>query len=377
VTCHTLEWEVIRSTASPPEDSGLVAVVDGSDLLLTPFRYQNVPPPMSSFRLSASQVEDVPLHVAFASNADILVATYPEGRLEAWRCFGQQLPQHLYSAAFPLHGATPYQVACSQQEDSLVVFLLCFASKADRPYRLFSFRLSGDGKAHLNWEESFSEKNRPKRIASPDSTVWLHQGDENKPLIRRFDGSFESNHSKLPDSPAHLQVVENDGISIPIALAHSGRLYAGDILVDSQVTSFVICGDFLVYTTSSHLARFILLSQLHPSLVDSLDVGKCESRRLERGSRIVTAVASTMSLVLQMPRGNLEIIYPRPLVLQVVRALLRQSKYKEAFIHCRKHRIDLNILYDEDPAAFIANLEQFVEQINEVDHLNLFLSSLK
>jgi elongator complex protein 1 len=41
-------------------------------------------------------------------------------------------------------------------------------------------------------------------------------------------------------------------------------------------------------------------------------------RKVERGSRIVVAVPSTMSLVLQMPRGNLETINPRPLVMEVV-----------------------------------------------------------
>ena len=43
-----------------------------------------------------------------------------------------------------------------------------------------------------------------------------------------------------------------------------------------------------------------------------------QSRKVERGSKIVVAVPSTMSLVLQMPRGNLETINPRPLVMEVV-----------------------------------------------------------
>lgn len=45
-----------------------------------------------------------------------------------------------------------------------------------------------------------------------------------------------------------------------------------------------------------------------------------EKRRIERGARIVTVVPSTMSLVLQMPRGNLETVMPRPLVMERVRA---------------------------------------------------------
>lgn len=42
------------------------------------------------------------------------------------------------------------------------------------------------------------------------------------------------------------------------------------------------------------------------------------NRRVERGSQIVTVVPSAMTLVLQMPRGNLETVNPRPLVLEVV-----------------------------------------------------------
>lgn len=44
-----------------------------------------------------------------------------------------------------------------------------------------------------------------------------------------------------------------------------------------------------------------------------------ETRRVERGALAVVACPSSMSLVLQMPRGNLETIYPRPLVLAVIR----------------------------------------------------------
>lgn len=55
----------------------------------------------------------------------------------------------------------------------------------------------------------------------------------------------------------------------------------------------------------------------------------------------------------------------------------RSLRYRDAFIACRKHRIDLNILYDHDPAGFMKNLSTFVEQIEDVDYINLFLGGLK
>lgn len=52
---------------------------------------------------------------------------------------------------------------------------------------------------------------------------------------------------------------------------------------------------------------------------NATDLSGWEKRRVERGSRIVTVVPSAMSLVLQMPRGNLETVNPRPLVMEVVK----------------------------------------------------------
>lgn len=44
---------------------------------------------------------------------------------------------------------------------------------------------------------------------------------------------------------------------------------------------------------------------------------------------------------------------------------------------CRKHRIDLNVLVEYDQEAFMAEISKFVDQLPEVDHINLFLTSLR
>ena len=100
-----------------------------------------------------------------------------------------------------------------------------------------------------------------------------------------------------------------------------------------------------------------------------------------------------MSLVLQMPRGNLETINPRPLVLRVVKQDLESyvrsftstgrpsnnhisKNYKKAFLACRKHRIDFAIFVEHDPDVFLDNIPLFIDQIDDVDFFNLFLTSL-
>jgi elongator complex protein 1 len=56
-------------------------------------------------------------------------------------------------------------------------------------------------------------------------------------------------------------------------------------------------------------------------------------RAIERGARIVTA--SEMRVVLQMPRGNLEGIYPRFIMMQELISLIEKKEYLKAFKICR------------------------------------------
>lgn len=100
-------------------------------------------------------------------------------------------------------------------------------------------------------------------------------------------------------------------------------------------------------------------------------------RNVERGSRIVTAIPTNMSIVLQMPRGNLETIFPRAMVLAGIRQLIEEKDYGRAFSYCRTQRVDMNILYDHRPEQFLANVGLFLDQLKDVAHIDLFLSSLR
>jgi elongator complex protein 1 len=124
-----------------------------------------------------------------------------------------------------------------------------------------------------------------------------------------------------------------------IGLTTSGKLHIVDhrsnnYLLALNANSFTIASGFVVYTTTAHMSHYAPLASL-VTLLKKLEEGeqvkdedvKWETRRVERGSRIVTAVPSTMSLVLQMPRGNLETINPRPLVMEIVKQDIDGSVY--------------------------------------------------
>jgi elongator complex protein 1 len=78
-----------------------------------------------------------------------------------------------------------------------------------------------------------------------------------------------------------------------------------------------------------------------------------------------------------MPRGNLETIYPRAMVVADIRGLIKRKNYKKAFTNCRTQRVDMNILYDHAPEQFLSNVTLFIDQVKKITYIDLFLSSLR
>lgn len=165
---------------------------------------------------------------------------------------------------------------------------------------------------------------------------------------------------------------------IAFGLSNNGKLYANNVQLISAVTSLEITDNFLLFTTAQHNLQFVHLNSTHfkPLPVVEADVEDERVRAIERGSILVSVIPSKACVVLQAPRGNLETIYPRIMVLSEVRKNILASQYKDAFVQCRTHRINLDILYDYAPELFLENLEIFINQIDNVDYLNLFVSCL-
>merc|ERR1712137_1218222 len=164
-----------------------------------------------------------------------------------------------------------------------------------------------------------------------------------------------------------------------IALNNRSRLYVNNEEVSRECNSFAVHDRYILFSTLTHKLRFIdhsfpyskeLLETTPQHMYDVCN------REVERGSRIVAVVPYDTKVVLQMPRGNLETIYPRALLLSYCRSLLNNLDYRTAFLQMRNHRIDLNLLHDHNPSQFLENVEMFINALDSPTFLNLFLSSL-
>ncbi|KAF9262678.1 pol II transcription elongation factor [Marasmius fiardii PR-910] len=390
-------WETSASISAPPIDSALVGVVDGSTLLLTPFRTQNVPPPMSSHQLLVSApatpvASRIPIHSTFSPASDILGVLWETGYFELWLLHtrlgpgrGKVMdPERIYSSQCRIKNEVQYrQIMLLDTTESSVSVVLLASGKSVNDIVV----------VHSNINEkdvSITMSGRNGRlISAEDAVVWQNvdgtlvevniKNETATPVTEFSDYCPTARRVKVPtherESPLHL------------GLATSGKLHVTaengtSRIIASNATSIAVASGYLIYTSSAHEAVFVPLSELLELLTPDVEGNlktiptNWEKRRVERGSRIVVPVPSAMSLVLQMPRGNLETINPRPLVLEVVRQDLDSGQYRKAFLSCRKHRIDLNFLVGHNQDAFLEGLSSFVEQLHEVDYINLFLTSI-
>lgn len=73
---------------------------------------------------------------------------------------------------------------------------------------------------------------------------------------------------------------------------------------------------------------------------------------MERGSLLIGHEAYGTRVWLQMPRGNLETIHPRSLLIHKIKNLLNNLDFNAALKEMRRHRINTNLIYDHNPEVF-------------------------
>lgn len=410
-------WE----TCAGANGTGCVSVIDGQKILLTPFRTQNIPPPMSSHQLSSGTLTDassgglilsqVPHHISLSQSHDLLAAVWQEGHVMMWA---------LQTRITPGGGAVmnPILIWSANLPRELCHYrqVLVSSEYKDDEHRTISAAILG---SDVNGNDrivihDFEHVILPLKSISATRSRTVSLQQKNGRLVphelpghlawQAPDGSIfqvrreEESCSQICSFTEYCPSSQRVDAQLFVGLSAGGKVYtaipdAESTLLASNVNSFTVASGFVIFTTTSHDVQFAPLETvvailtsgqgngMHSPTDDENKTGELASqawqkRRVERGSRIVTAVPSTMSLVLQMPRGNLETINPRPMVMEVVKSDLDAGLWRKAFMACRKHRIDFSVIVEHNQDVFMAGIPAFVEQIEDVDYINLFLTSV-
>ncbi|KAF7882762.1 uncharacterized protein EAF02_006125 [Botrytis sinoallii] len=336
-----------RGTLAPPNDFGVLAVIDGQNLMVTPFRVANVPPPMDATKrvaptptLSGQYTFDSAIkstiyqQITFSGKNEILALGRTETGPVVQGYHLAEVPGEMKEKALENYPTSSVSILSSFVEDGVM-----------HPYVQTS---SGDLHSLAFGDASLSSCNFSKQLP------WVD-------IIPFGDG---------PNA-------YGDG-RIAFGLSSNGHLFANTRLLVRNCTSFLVTPAHLIFTTTTHLLKFVHITEVHDLEVPADDPEIDERcRSIERGARLVTAMPTSLSLNLQMPRGNLETIFPRAMVLAGIRKLIEEKNYRKAFTHCRTQRVDMNILYDHAPEQFLSNVALFIDQIKKITYIDLFLSSLR
>ncbi|XP_068429727.1 elongator complex protein 1 [Clinocottus analis] len=399
-------WATERSPGTDAADNANVAVIDGDKILVTNFRQSVVPPPMCSFELQLTSPVNQVTFLCQPQRTNQLAALTSDGQISVYaHDSGEQVDKTsdgFRAMSRPLVLLKTFRVSVQGEEPLALRQLLWLQDE------LFVAVSSGPASS----TSSTLLMLRPARDADDTLAVRsevevdgvvvsaVHCSRTGSVALQLEDGRIR----KLRCEDAELSVEDwrdSSGCSVDfpvpcvqtalcsiggeeyvLGLTDRSHLYAGDAELASNISSFAVCNDFLLITTHSHTCRCLHLTALSVKGLQaalSSDGGQNDEslRRVERGSRIVTVVPQDTRVILQMPRGNLETVHHRALVLAQLRKWLDSLRFRDSFECMRKLRINLNLLYDHNPKVFLENMEAFITQLNSISHINLFVTELK
>ncbi|KAF2086110.1 elongator complex protein [Saccharata proteae CBS 121410] len=364
-------FTVSKCSAAEPNDYGIVPVIDGQTVKITPLRLANVPPPMALHEVS---LKGNAIDVAVNASSTVL-ATLHENVL----CFYDYDPR-----------TKPVPEPTIQTCMSLPV--------SPTYWKQLAFR--GDSEVYTLYQDDLTEGNVIcQTILGEDSCEMIDSGDrEVHSIFSSVDYStvcvlfgdgtvcpldlqaftIGNTICRFPRPPSWVEVIRHGDEEIAFGLTSGGMLYANERVLVKNCTSFQVTPAHLIFTTTQHLLKFVHLAPVHELEIPLDEPEKDERcRAIERGAKLVAVMPSSFSVTLQMPRGNLETIYPRALVVAGIRRSIEEKKYKTAFMACRNHRVDMNIIHDHAPEQFMADISLFIDQVKKVSHIDLFLSQLR
>ncbi|RLW00037.1 hypothetical protein DV515_00009225 [Chloebia gouldiae] len=421
-------WTTDHGLGENSQHMANVAVIDGDKVLVTAFQHAVVPPPMCTYELQLQQaVNQVAFHTDPKHSGDMVVLD-ADNRISVYR-YGQStvndssvkfgaVGQNGFKAAVEIpYLDKTYRVDVSSSssdvmnplglrfltwlpDDSfLVVGQGQHAAQSVLHHLTAMPHVAGAEEECLNLRLSVpvdgevislycSPVTKTVALQLTDGRILKYLWEASTPVLEPWQSS-SSSAVQFPYRCVQTSITRISGEEVILGLTDRCRFFVNDIEVASNITSFATYNEFLLVTTNSHTCQCFCLKNLsvkalQASLSSAAAPNSETLRKVERGSRIVTVVPQDTKVVLQMPRGNLETIHHRALVLAQIRKWLDRLMFKEAFLCMRKLRVNLNLLYDYNPKAslpsslvFLENTETFIRQIDSVNYINLFVTELK
>jgi elongator complex protein 1 len=384
IAVFDLAYKTVNGSCILGNDLGMTLVVDGNVAKITPLSIANVPPPISFREIEIEEnISDLAVSL---SNEKYAILTSNNviytSQLSIEDMKKGQHPPVVGKIDITKHITETNPIAC--QVAFIGNSLLAVAIDCSFLSRVLLFDVEDVANPTVNDCVEISPKVVLMKSQANYEAIVAQTLDSR--IIQINNQMDLTEIGKFPQLCRDFEVtctdVENN-VYTSFGISSNGKLFANENEVASGVTSLKITEAHLLFTTAqsqlcfAHLTsshgdyKYQVLHDLHnDTLADE------RIRMIERGSILINVMPSKYTVVLEAPRGNLESICPRIMVLSGVRKFIKQKQYKKAFLSCRTHRIDLDILHDYAPELFLENVEHFINEIEKVEYLDLFVSCL-
>uniref|UniRef100_A0A1I7YEZ4 Elongator complex protein 1 n=1 Tax=Steinernema glaseri TaxID=37863 RepID=A0A1I7YEZ4_9BILA len=339
----------------------LVAIaVDGCESRVTDLKKGTVPPPMSHSTFSTeSEVIEV------AGGFGLIAMLLADNSLEICKKSAE--------------GGAGKLVSLSKF--SLPKKGLCYNLQLTSEHSVSAIRC---GEFYEVLQLDFSSKDLQEKLlfASEVPLVWQNVTQSSGLIIQEADGEwaqivdgsrqpFILKRSRSGWSRKCTWIDSGKGL---IELNHDHELTWNGNVLASNVGSYSVGTNFLLFITLEYQMKAIELSALG-SLAPNYIAG-ITGRPVERGATLLSHEKGGTRVWMQMPRGNLELIHHRSLLIHRLKKLLDDHDYGTATSDMRRQRVDMNLLYDHNPEDFLEHLEDYVNAVNDADFINIFVLNM-
>ncbi|GAB9467428.1 Elongator complex protein 1 [Globisporangium polare] len=399
-----VERNVLSAVANTTKPIVVTGVIDGNKLLLTPLHQALVPPP---FALHQVEFPAAINSVVFDSQSEVLAVLLANGDLVVAEQYLSSTEKTIVQQEQDSEGRamiTSLQwMRLTQTGDAKSLSLIGKSDWNDALVVASVKSLNGSNLLSVEYPPALEGVRRATEVVSqhgesptaessaPRVAVQIHEGTVYtlSPLDSEQEESVVTELSDRSPAFGHLLViaigpdVTDPSDHLVLGLQTTSKLYVNDKLVVPACSTFTYdpTASVLLFTTLGSQAQLRMVP-LEGLKCQKLDV--YESRTVERGAKLVAVVGDRANVVVQMPRGNLECMAPRLLVLALAIKQIEQLQYVAALEMCRKHRLDLNLLVDFDSQLFLSHFPRYLvreflsakpAQITS-DRLCLFITNL-
>lgn len=332
-----------------------VAVIDGKHLHLTRFRDSCLPPPLPQTTITSTRDAAINFVVLLPGDnlkfaiidCDWFVSIYNKQTL-------------LFS--FKIQQSTDVQTLFYNFHWFNEV-LNCIAVNRNNKIQLVSFMTNG----------KIIITKQPSNVADLKKVCNIQTVFELNTKLYQLENEvlFNNKHIILPNKSLLLKTVYCNTDYI-FSLTTTNDFYVNDKCVLKTVTSFIVVSNkyLLLTTAANNLLYCIHIEKLQCDL-------QFFQRPIEQGAQLICSVENTPFIVLQIPRGNLEIISCRPIAIDILERHLSLNNWQEAVHFLRTDRLNFNLLVDLNIGRFLKNIDKFVEACKTPAVLNMFIQELE